>query len=168
MFHALSDALRKSWEGKERQSLHEPSVTAHHNYNNKKPDQTRTLICSQECSQEPDLKTSSFKMNECWNYIRAHTLGEEAGSLEWNLWNVFFIGNGFLPCSNLSHGYGLALRVSDGERLLLIFEAYKEKCDLLWQASESLLPLLIGRVEQTLWYVTFWAANKIDSSNSVT
>ncbi len=31
----------------------------------KKPDQTRTLSCSQEPSQDPDLKTSSFKINEC-------------------------------------------------------------------------------------------------------
>ncbi len=123
MFHALSDALRQSWEGKERQALHEPPATAHHNYIIKKPDQTRTLSCSQEPSQDPDLKTSSFKINEWWNYISSHPWGRG------RILGTFFIGNGFLPCSNISRGYGLALRVSDGDRLLLIFEAYKEKCD---------------------------------------
>lgn len=41
----------------------------------------------------------------------------------------FFYREWFLPCSNISRGYGLALRVSDGERLLLIFEAYRGVCE---------------------------------------
>lgn len=63
--------------------------------------------------------------------LKLHQLTPLGKSLDpWNeISEMFFIGNGFLLCSNISHGYGLALRVSDGERLLLIFEDYKEKCD---------------------------------------
>lgn len=61
--------------------------------------------------------------------------------------------------------------MSDGERLLLIFEDYKEKCDsteafvrkdivillllVLVMASIRINITVAHRVEQTLWYVTF-------------